>query len=187
MPLGQQTMFSGASLLIRPTARAPSSLAELRRSITAVDPAIRMVELQPLSAALDGEVRPLHLGMIAFGLSGGLALLVAVLGLYSVMAFMVAWRTHEIGVRMALGATRAQIMTLIIGGGGRLAVIGVAVGIVAALLGGRWLEPHLFRTSAADPLVLGGVAAGLLAVALLAGWAPALRAVRTSPTDALRS
>jgi predicted permease len=187
MPLGQQTMFSGASLLIRPTARAPSSLAELRRSIAAADPAIRMVELQPLSAALDGEVRPLHLGMIAFGLSGGLALLVAVLGLYSVMAFMVAWRTHEIGVRMALGATRAQIMTLIIGGGGRLAVIGVAVGIVAALLGGRWLEPHLFRTSAADPLVLGGVAAGLLAVALLAGWAPALRAVRTSPTDALRS
>jgi ABC-type antimicrobial peptide transport system permease subunit len=125
--------------------------------------------------------------MVTFGLSAVLALLVAVLGLYSLMAHMVAWRTREIGIRLALGANDPQITRLVAGNGVALAGAGVLVGLLFTLAGGRWLQPHLFRTSPFDPLVLTVVAVTLLAVALLAGWIPARRAVRISPTEALRA
>ena len=187
LPLEQQTMFGGATLVVRPTVDSPVSPAALRQTVLASDPSFRIAEPQPLRQALDGEMRPLRLGTVAFGLSSSLALVVAVLGLYSVMAYMVAWRTREIGVRVALGATRAQIGRLVIGTGGRLAATGVAAGLVLAAIGGRRLEPHLFLTSATDPIVFGTVAIVLLGVALLAGWLPARRATRIDPTEALRA
>jgi ABC-type antimicrobial peptide transport system permease subunit len=103
------------------------------------------------------------------------------------MSYMVARRTRELGVRVALGATRVQITRLVVGSGAGLAAAGVAIGLVLSLVGGRLLEPHLFETAAFDPLVATGVAVLLMAVALLAGWIPARRAMRVSPTEALRS
>jgi putative ABC transport system permease protein len=124
---------------------------------------------------------------MAFGLGAALALTVAALGLYSIMAHAVAWRRHEIGVRLALGARPREIAGLIVSRGIMLATVGIAGGLVIALVARPWLEPRLFETSARDPLVLVGVVAILELVALFAGWLPARRAVAVSPAEALRA
>jgi predicted permease len=187
IPLGQQSMFGGARLVIRPERGARLTHDALREAIVAAYPPVRAVELGTLSEALSGELRPLRLGIAAFGISSVLALLVAMLGLYSLMSYFVAWRTHEIGVRAALGATRTDIVGLVMRSGVLLGAVGVALGLGLALLAGPWLEPHLFETSARDAAVLAGVAAGILGTAAVAGWLPARRASRISPTEALRA
>jgi predicted permease len=187
LPLGQQNMFAGAQLVIRPSPGARLSWDVLRRTIAEADPSIRAVDIRTLSESLTGEMRPLRLGIVTFGISGALALVVAVLGLYSLMSYLVAWRTHEIGVRAALGATHADVARLVLRSAFALAATGVAIGITLALIAGRWLEPHLFETSARNGLVLLAVAAVMLATAAAAGWMPARRATRISPTEALRA
>ncbi len=187
MALGQQHLFGGATLLVRPDANAPVNWPALRQAVVASDPAIRAVELQWMRDQLSGEMRPLRLGMVTFGLSGALALLVATLGLYSLMAYLVAWRTREIGVRMAIGASDAQISRMVIGSGAGLALLGVCLGLLLTGVAGRWVAPYLFQTDPVDPTVYGGVALLLLLVAGLAGWLPARRALRISPTEALRA
>lgn len=187
IPLGQQNLFGGARLVIRPAPGARLSWDELRRTIVEADPAVRAVEIRTLSESLAAEMRPLRLGTVTFGISSALALVVAVLGLYSLMSCLVAWRTREIGVRTALGATRSDIVGLVLRSGFVLAAAGVVLGLALALIAGRWIEPHLFQTSSRDGLVLLVVAAGILATAAVAGWLPARRATRISPTEALRA
>ncbi|MCI0432503.1 MAG: ADOP family duplicated permease [Gemmatimonadetes bacterium] len=187
IPIGQQTMFSGARLLVRQADRVTVSWADLQRAMLAVDPTIRAVELRWLRQALDGEMRPLRLGMVTFGLSAGLALVVVIVGLYGLLSYMVAWRTREIGVRLAIGATDARISRMVIGGGAGLAALGVVIGLLVSGWAGRWVQPHLFETSAVDPLVFAAVAAVLMIVAVVAGWLPARRALAISPTEALRA
>jgi predicted permease len=187
IPFGQHRGFMGANLLVRPTSAAELPMARLRKVILDAEPTVGAVDLQPLGAWLEGELRPLRLGMVTFGLSAALALLVAALGLYSLMTYMVAWRTREIGIRAAIGATDAQIVRLIITSGAGLAGVGILIGLGFSVLGARWLQPQLFHTSARDPLVLAIVAISLMMVALLAGWMPARRALRISPTEALRA
>jgi predicted permease len=187
VPVGQERGFGGSWLLVRPRGEATESWPALQQAILAADPSITAVELRMLSKGLEGEMRPLRLGMVTFGLSAVLALVVAALGLYSVMAYAVAWRTHELGIRLALGATTSEITRLVVSGSAKLAALGIAAGLVIALVGRRWLEPRLFETSASDPLVLVTVVCVLQAVALLAGWLPARRAARISPTEALRA
>jgi predicted permease len=186
IPLGQQSMFGGARLVIRPDRGTQLSHDALRRAMVAAYPSVRAIEIRTLSESLTGELRPLRLGIAAFGISSVLALLVAVLGLYSLMSYLVARRTHEIGVRAALGATRSDIIRLVVRSGVLLAAIGVALGITCALIVAPWLEPHLFETTARDAGVLAGVGAGMLATAAVAGLLPAARATRISPTEALR-
>jgi predicted permease len=187
VPLGQQSMFSGATLLVRPSPGTQLSWPELQRAMLAVDPAIRGVEMRWLGEALDGEMRPLRLGMVTFGLSGALALVVVIIGLYGLMSYMVAWRTREIGVRMAIGATGTRIVRMVIASGAGLAGLGVAIGLMVSFWASRWVEPHLFETRGADPLVFAGVGLALIAVAVVAGWLPARRALSISPTEALRA
>jgi len=186
IPLGQQSMFAGAALVIRPAPGARLSWETLRRTIAETDPAVRAVDIQPLSASLAGDTRPLRLGTITFGVSGALAFVVAALGLYGLLSYLVAWRTHEIGVRIALGATSSRIVGLVLRSGLALAAAGVAIGLGLALVIGRWLEPYLFETSTRDAGVLLIVAVGILATAAVASWLPARRASRISPIEALR-
>lgn len=115
------------------------------------------------------------------------AALLAAVGLYGVIAFAVAQRTREIGVRMALGARAGQILSGVLGSGARLAVGGITVGLVAALAMSRVLGSLLFDVSPTDPLTLGAVAVALGAVTLLACWIPARRASRVDPMAALRT
>jgi ABC-type antimicrobial peptide transport system permease subunit len=111
----------------------------------------------------------------------------AAIGLYSVIAYGVAQRTQEIGVRIALGAGAADVMRLVLGQGLRFAVIGIVVGGAAAWSASRWVGPLLFSVSPKDPVVYGTVALVLLAAALLASAIPAARAARVDPNVALRS
>ncbi|MEP6763820.1 MAG: ADOP family duplicated permease [Gemmatimonadaceae bacterium] len=187
VPTGQQIGFSGTSLLVRPRGDVSTTWPELRQALKKVDPSIQSINVRLLSQGLDGEMRPLRLGMTAFGLSAILALIVAGLGLYSIMAHAVAWRRHEIGVRLALGARPGSIAKLVVSRGAQLATIGVALGILVALNAQRWVEPLLFNTSARDPLVFAIVIVTIETVALLAAWLPARRAVSVSPTEALRA
>jgi ABC-type antimicrobial peptide transport system permease subunit len=121
-----------------------------------------------------------------FVVFGGLALVLATIGLYSVVAYGVAQRMHEMGVRVALGARAADIMSLVIADGLRLLGIGVVLGLGAALLGGRWIAPLLFKVSATDLITLGSVAATMLAVGAVASGVPARRAAHIDPALALR-
>jgi predicted permease len=187
LPLGQQSMFGGAKLVVRPFHGVPVSEAELRETVVTAEPAVRAVEIRSLDESLAGEMRPLRIGIVTFGISGALALAVAVLGLYSMMAFMVAWRTHEIGVRVALGAGRGNVIALVLRSGIVLAGAGVLVGLALAGIGGRWLQPHLFETVPGDAAVMSLVAVVLMITAAIAGSVPAWRATRISPTEALRS
>jgi ABC-type antimicrobial peptide transport system permease subunit len=122
-----------------------------------------------------------------FSLFGMLALVLAAIGLYSVIAYNVTQRTHEMGVRVALGAQGGDVVRLVVREGLSIVVPGVALGAVASLVAGRWVAPLLFNVSPKDPPVLVTVVLTLIAVAIAASWAPAMRAARVDPSVALRS
>ena len=115
------------------------------------------------------------------------AFLLAALGLYGVVTYVAGARSHELGVRVALGARRVDLLRLVVGDGMRLAVGGLVVGIAGALAVARLLRSHLYGVGASDPLTFGVVAVGLLAVAFVASYLPARRAARVDPVNALRA
>jgi hypothetical protein len=121
--------------------------------------------------------------LLAFGT---LALTLAALGTYGVISYSVSQRTQEIGIRMALGASRQDVLRMVVGGGLRLAIAGVLIGVALALAAGRFISALLFGVRATDPLTFSAVAAALLATAVLAAWIPARRATRVDPMVALR-
>jgi putative ABC transport system permease protein len=129
-------------------------------------------------------LRRLSMGMI--GAFAVLALALATVGIYGLTAYSVAQRTHEIGLRMALGASGAAVLRQIVGRGARLALIGVALGGAGSLGVARLLKSFLFGIASTDPAILVGVPAALLAVAILACYLPARRAARVQPMEALR-
>jgi ABC-type antimicrobial peptide transport system permease subunit len=124
--------------------------------------------------------------MILLGIFAALALVLSCVGIYGVVSYLVGQRTHEIGVRMALGAQREDVMRLVLGQGARMALIGVAVGLAAALGLTQLMASQLFGVTAHDPLTFVLVAILLTLVALLACYLPARRAMRVDPTVALR-
>jgi putative ABC transport system permease protein len=127
-----------------------------------------------------------RLSMILLSVFSGLALVLACVGIYGVISYLVGQRTHEIGVRMALGAARGDVLRLVIGHGARMALVGVVIGIAAALGLTRLMVNQLFGVSAHDPLTFVGVAALLIVVAVGACYIPARRAMRVDPMIALR-
>jgi ABC-type antimicrobial peptide transport system permease subunit len=175
------------SLLVRGTGDPAMLVASLRRAVLAESPNAVRVRVRPLAVNLDKTLRPWRLGATTLVAFGALALLLAALGLYAVIAYDVAQRVREIGVRLALGARMGDIARLIVVQGMRLALLGVGLGLAVALLAGRWVGPMLFDTAPYDALVLGGVAALLLSVAALSAALPAWRASRLQPSLALRA
>src|SRR6185436_11923456 len=120
-------------------------------------------------------------GATMFVAFGALALIVAAVGLYGVIAYNVAQRMHELGVRVALGAQAADVGRLVVGQGLRLAIAGLAIGGAISLAASRWIQPLLFQQNARDPVVFAVVAAMLMVVALIASSVPAMRAARVDP------
>ena len=151
-----------------------------------LDPAIALYNARPMDALLDTQVAQPRLTASLVGMFALVALLLATVGLYGVLAFVVAQRTREIGVRMALGARPRDVLTLVIGRGARLAAIGLAFGAAGAAALGRFLSSQLYGIDARDPLTYAAAAAMLMAVALLASYIPAVRATRVDPVIALR-
>jgi predicted permease len=158
----------------------------VRRSLQREMPAPSYITTTPLAEVIGQQTRSWRLGASMFSAFGVLALVLAAIGLYSVIAYNVAQRTHELGVRMALGAQRSDVLRLVVTEGLRLAVAGVVIGGAIALAAGRWLAPLLFDESPRDPVVYGAVALALLTVSLAASWLPARRAANVEPTRALR-
>lgn len=187
IPVGQERGFGGENLLVRPRGDLQAAVATLRAEVERIDPAVYYTDARSLQDELDPQIRPWRLGAAMFGLFGLLALLIAAVGLYSVIAYTVARRTQELGVRMALGARAGSILGMVVRETVALAAGGLLIGALIALATGGFLAPILFNVSPRDPLVLGSVAGTLLGVAVLAGLLPAHRAARVDPVRALRS
>ena len=188
IPFGQERGMGGTALLVRAVAGREADVSRaVRALLLSIDPSISFVRAASLQDAIDPQVRPWRLGAAVFTLMGVLALIVAAVGLYSVMSCLVAQRTREIGVRMALGAQARSIVFLVLRNSVGMAATGVAIGLAIALWAGRFIAPLLFDTSPRDGGVLFAGAATLLVVSVLASAIPALRAKRVNPIEALRA
>jgi putative ABC transport system permease protein len=152
-----------------------------------VDPEQPVARVAPLEELVGDSLREPRASSTLFGLFAVFAALLSALGLYGLMAELVSRRTHELGVRMALGAGRGRVVGLVMRRSLALAAVGVAAGGVAAAAASRLLESLLFGVRPTDPATYAAVAALLLAVASLAAWVPALRAARTDPVVALKT
>lgn len=174
-------------LFVRTRGPAVDYQETVRRMLQQVMPGASYLVVTPFTQVLGGETRSWRLGATMFVVFGTLALVLAAIGLYSVISYNVAQRTHELGVRAALGARMRDLARLVVRESMQLAVAGVALGAGIALVVSRWVEPLLFRESPRDPWVFGIVAGVLLAVAAVASFMPARRAARADPMQALRS
>jgi putative ABC transport system permease protein len=158
----------------------------LREAVRAVDPDQPISHVTTMAELLGEETAQRRMGMILLATFAGLAVLLASLGIYGVLAYFVVQHTGEIGVRLALGASPGNILLLVLRKGMNLALLGVALGLVAAFALTRLMTSLLFGVRAADPLTFAAVSIVLALVALAACWIPARRAARTDPLVALR-
>jgi len=175
------------NIVVRTTMR-PAAMAPLvREALRAVDPELPLLRPQALSTRIAQQVADRKWGLVLLGGFAALALVLASLGVYSVMAHLVAFRTSEIGLRMALGASPAAVMGMVLGHGRRLTLLGIAIGIAGALVVSRLMQQALFQVDPAEPLVYVALSITLLLVAECASFFPALRATRIDPVIALRT
>jgi predicted permease len=178
---------AGEEIMARTHGDAAVVLNAMRRELLAIDPNVLFIDQQTMEAQVATTLMPARAGAISVSAVGGVAMLLAAVGLYGVIAYAVSRRTREIGIRMALGANRGTVVSMIVGDGMRLAAIGGAVGVVLAAGAAKAVTGALYGVSFLDPLAWFGAVATLLVVAVLANLAPALRASRVSPSLALRS
>ncbi len=174
------------SLLIRTTDHAADLLGAVQKAVQGTAPDLPFVLIEPISSIVGEQIRPWQIGATLFALFGGLALLLGAVGVYGVLSYAMSQRTHELGVRSALGAGRRHLLRLVMGRGLRVAVIGVVLGAGGALLAGRAVASLVYGISPYDPVVLGLVALILLTVSAGASFVPAWRATRIDPMEALR-
>jgi predicted permease len=185
-PYAQDPTFGRATFYVRTAGDPAAMAATLRKTVQSLDPKLPVYDLETLVEQVDDTVftdRLLTFLSLCLGL---LAAALAAIGLYGVMAYVVTRRTREIGIRMALGATRENVAGLILKEVARLAVIGLGIGLIAALAADRLLSSLLYGVRAADPLVFVMAVLLLALVALVAGGLPARRAASVDPMVALR-
>lgn len=174
-------------VFVRVHGSADDATESTRRALQRMMPGSSYVTTTSMSSILAPEMRSWKLGAVMFAVFGALALVLAAIGLYSVIAYNVTQRMHEMGVRVALGAQARDVTSLIVREGLHIVGPGVLLGAIIALVAGRWVAPLLFDVSPRDPPVLAGVVVVLLGVAVLASWLPATRAARVDPNEALRA
>ena len=158
----------------------------VRRAVRSVDADLPIARVEAMETLVERSVGQRRLAMILLGTFAGIALVLAAVGIYGVMSFAVEQRTHELGVRMALGAGRRRVLALVVGQGMALAAVGVVVGLAGALALTRLIGSQLYAVRATDPATLAVVAVLLAATSLVATLVPALRATRVDPVIALR-
>jgi predicted permease len=187
IPISQvPTWVSEREIVIRVHGRAASHAEALRKTLQAAVPGLPYVSVRPLQDLINPQSRSWRMGAWMFGVFGLVALVLAMVGLYGLLAYDVSQRSHEIGVRVALGAMRGDVVRMIVSAAVRVMSVGVVAGALIALLAGRFVQPLLFDTSAREPVVFGIVAASMIAVAVLAAVVPTLRALAVDPTVAMR-
>ncbi|HSA57578.1 MAG TPA: ADOP family duplicated permease [Gemmatimonadaceae bacterium] len=175
------------SLAIRPRGEPEVVARVVARTMQSLSPDLPFADVRSLQSLVAPQQRPWRLGAVLFLVFGGLALVVAAVGLYSVVSYDTAQRTHELGVRAALGARRQALVRLVVRDGLTYAGLGAALGLALALALGRRVESLLFEVSPRDPLLLGAAVLVMLLVALIASAIPAARATQADPARALRS
>jgi putative ABC transport system permease protein len=180
------TYFQLMTMIVR-TEADPMRLADmLRGQVSALDKDQPAPELRTVEAILARTLAPRRLTVILLGIFGGAALVLASLGIYGVLQYTVGQETHEIGIRMALGAKGGDVLKSVVGQGLKLTLIGMILGLAGALALTRVLASLLYEVSATDPLTFAGASLLLIGVALLACYLPARRAARIDPMAALR-
>ncbi len=188
VPLSQAPQsLSARALFVRTRSDADALLGPVRRQVQGLMPDLPFVEVRSLAELLAPQVRPWRMGASVLGLFGLLALLLALVGLYGVVAHSMVRRTYELAVRMALGAQQRDLLWLALRQGVGMGSLGAVAGVVLTLAVSRFLQPLLFQVSASDPTVLGGAAILVVSLALLASLIPGRRVSRVAPARALRA
>jgi len=182
----RQRPSADMNLVVRSAVDPASLTSAVRAAVATIDKDQPIFDVHTMQQLVDDSMSTRRLTLVLLGIFSALALILAAIGIYGVMAYTVALRTQEIGIRIALGAQRQDVLRLILGQGARIAFFGVAIGLTVAAALARLLSSLLFSVSASDPLTFAAVAVILVAVALLACYIPARRALRVDPIIALR-
>jgi putative ABC transport system permease protein len=181
-----QAPFWGTVVVVRTNLSVAAVAEAIQRDAHAIDKDLPVTDIGAIPQLVDATLEQPRFQTLLLGLFSGLALTLAAVGIYGVISYSVIQRTHEIGIRMSLGAQPSQVLRLVMGQGAKLALAGIVVGIAAALALTRLMRSLLFEVSPADPLTFAGIAVLLVAVALAACYIPARRAMRVDPMTALR-
>lgn len=188
--IGLTTMFSSwfpIHVMVRTTGSTEAASDAILKAIQAVDPMVPVGQVRPMSEVLSQSLAMQQFVMRLLGLFAVLAGVLATIGIYGVISYLVVQRTQELGVRMALGARPGDVLAMVLGKGMRLTLLGVVVGLAGALAFTRVLRSQLYGVNATDPVTLLGVSLLFASIALLACWIPARRATRVDPMIAMRS
>jgi putative ABC transport system permease protein len=170
------------------TEREPTTIVSAaRRAIRDVDPTVAVRSIQTMEDVMSEAIAPARWSTTLLGIFAGVALVIAVLGVFGVLSFLVTQRTRELGIRIALGAAPARVRRMVVARGLRLVGVGVVLGLVGAAMLTRFMASLLYGVTATDPTTFAGVAGILVAAALLASYLPARRATRVDPLLALRA
>ncbi|PYV01728.1 MAG: hypothetical protein DMG10_16850, partial [Acidobacteria bacterium] len=178
--------FSPAELVVHTSNDPKKTVSAMRSVLAQIDSNLPLSDILSVEEVVSRSLAPRRFNTILLATFAGVALLLAISGIYGVLAYSVARRTSEIGLRIALGATSRSILGLVIGQGMRPILIGIALGLLGAFALSRFMTALLFGVEAADPLTYAAVAAVVTATALVACCVPALRALRINPVTALR-
>jgi len=185
LPLAQESLPS-ISLVVRTAGEPSGAVAAVEQTIRAIEKDLPVYAIRSMDQLLGNSLAQRRLMLVLLASFAALALLLAAVGIYGVIAYSVRQRTHELGVRMALGAQRRDVLKLILTQGLKLALLGDGLGLLAAFALTRWMESLLFGVRPTDPLTFSVIAIALLLVALLACYLPARRATKVDPLTALR-
>ncbi len=177
---------SYTNFIVRTRGPAGDLVAQARREVLALDPSLTTNQIEPMSSSVGNALAPMRLASTVVGLFGLLALLLASIGLYGAMAWMVSRRTREVGIRMALGAQAGDVLALVIKHGMLLTVIGIAIGLTVAFASTRLIKSQLYQVSTTDPMTFVIISSVLGLASLLACYIPARRATKVDPMVALR-
>ena len=186
VPFFQEDRGSDATFALRTSADPRATMASLASVVREVDRAVRVRDVRTMNDVVDGAVHQERLLAHLGGFFSVFALALACLGLYGVLSFAVVQRTREIGLRVAVGAQRRDVVSLVVGKGLKLALIGSGLGLVGAFAATRLVSNLLYGVTPTDPVTFAGVVLLLVVVAMLASWLPARRAARIDPMEALR-
>jgi len=186
LPHAQNEFFDPRALVVRTNVDPLSLAATVRRTVWEIDKDQPVSDISSMEQVVSESVARQRFSMLLLGIFAGLALVLAAVGIYGVMSYAVAQRTHEIGIRMALGAQRSDVLKLTVGQGLRLVSVGVLIGLVAAFILTRAMASLLFGVSPTDSTTFIAISVVLISVAALASYIPALRATKVDPMVALR-
>jgi putative ABC transport system permease protein len=186
VPYAQDPGWGSLSLVVRTTGEPSAFAGAVRQAIRSVEKEVPTYNLKTMNDVFSTSAAPRRIPMLLLSAFAGVAMLLAMLGIYGVTAYYVTQRTHEIGVRMALGAQVADVLRLVLKRAMLLAVIGIGIGIAGAVAVTRYMTTLLFGVKPVDAMTFGGVGLVLLAVVFVACFVPARRAAKIDPLEALR-